>query len=217
MGDMTVATAQIRNAKPEDKATLIDIQTQALRHLPSAYSPLQIEALVRSQGQARAASDELGWVVEVEGAIAGFATMLPYPSTIMGGMTQISGVYVVPARMGRGLGRQLLTELERQALDQGLHTAHVWSSIDTVAFYQACGYTVVRQAGFYCDSTIWIPCVYLQKRLAPVSWPVRVRWFVQTAATVLTPVGRWLLWMAIAFLVSMLIPVVINLLINLLG
>jgi hypothetical protein len=58
----------IRPVAIADLDTILKLQTSALRILSAGYNGEQIELLVRSQGNARAEGDEMGYVAIVKGS-----------------------------------------------------------------------------------------------------------------------------------------------------
>ncbi|NES23229.1 MAG: GNAT family N-acetyltransferase [Symploca sp. SIO3E6] len=149
---------QIRSSTPKDFKKIIELQTHSLRNLSPNYNSTQIESLVRSQASARSAEDEISFVAEYEHEILGFASFLKQKS-------QISGIYVHPSFIRQGIGTKLLELVEKIAIDGGDKAIYVTSSLSTVTFYQANGYQLIRQSGFYSEEKIWIPCINLEKQL----------------------------------------------------
>ncbi|MCC5622327.1 GNAT family N-acetyltransferase [Nostoc sp. CHAB 5715] len=199
---------QIRLSKPEDSDKVIKLQTSSLRTLSSSYDSIQIESLVCSQASARLAQDEIGVVAEHENDIVGFASLLVQSS-------QIAGVYVHPDFIRHGIGTQLLETVEKIAIDRGNEVAHVISSLETVNFYQAVGYKLVRKSGFYSEGTIWIPCINLEKQLISVSRAKRVYPHVVSLVSRLRAIFSFILFLVVAALVFSLLPLIVSLIVSL--
>ncbi len=152
----------LRFATAKDVPALIELQTRSIRQLSIPYyTAQQIEAIERSQKTARS-SDETCLIAEVGGEIVGFAALINNHS-------QISAVFVHPEFARQGMGAKLLAALETQAQQHSCPLLGVISSLTAVAFYQAQGYQIVNKWGFWTSDRIWIPCMRLEKRLAPLS------------------------------------------------
>ncbi|AZC36892.1 acetyltransferase, GNAT family [Pseudomonas chlororaphis subsp. piscium] len=57
----------------------------------------------------------------------------------------VRSVFVAPERQGQGVGRQLMAELERQALGAGITQLTVPSSITAEGFYANLGFRTLRE------------------------------------------------------------------------
>ena len=78
---------------------------------------------------------------------------------------KIEGLFVLPEFMGRGVGKQLLSYLERLALEHRINELHLDASLNAEAFYQRCGYQSVRRETYHSPSGISLPSVLMRKRL----------------------------------------------------
>lgn len=76
-------------------------------------------------------------VAEIEGAIVGFATVLLGEP---GGKAELEDLFVAPEQWRRGVGRKLLAEAERRAMDGGARAMHVVAGERARPFYEASGY-----------------------------------------------------------------------------
>jgi putative acetyltransferase len=148
----------IRPLAIEDTDQILKLQTSALRILSAGYNSRQIESLVRSQGTARSAGDELGYVAVCEQRIVGFGL-------VQVSLEFIAGIYVHPSFTRRGVGTKLLLALEKFSLERKVKRMHVLSSMAAVDFYRANGYELIRASGFHSEANIWIPCMRMEKRL----------------------------------------------------
>lgn len=147
----------IRPAGPQDLNSILELQRQAIQTLCSQdYGPRQLDAIILSQKQARGGS-ELILLAENEQNLVGFSTAL-LPSW------EIGGVYVHPDFTRRGIATQLLTDLERQAVERRRRKLSVISSLTAVAFYRSLGFQVIRKNKFLMHGT-WIPCIEMEKPL----------------------------------------------------
>jgi putative acetyltransferase len=148
----------IRPLAIEDMDKILRLQTSALRILSAGYSDRQIESLVRSQGTARSAGDEVGYVAVCEQQIVGFGL-------VQVSLECIAGIYVHPDFTRCGVGTRLLLALEKLSRSRKITTMYVLSSLAAVDFYRANGYELIRASGFHSEGNIWIPCMRMEKRL----------------------------------------------------
>lgn len=90
-------------------------------------------------------------LVDAPDGLAAFACFGPIPATL--GSYDLYWIAVTPTWQGRGLGRELLHEVERRARDQGARQLYIETSgraqyAPTHAFYTAAGY---REAARFPD------------------------------------------------------------------
>ncbi|HEY9637998.1 MAG TPA: GNAT family N-acetyltransferase [Coleofasciculaceae cyanobacterium] len=153
---------QIRLAKSEDIEKIIELQSSSIRLMSLDYNPRQIESLVRSQASARLMPDEIVFLACYENEIVGLACLIVDYSLL-------SGLYVHPNFIRQGIGTQLLDILEKTAIEKECKAIYIISSLTAANFYQAKGYQVIRQSGFFSEPNTWIPCINLEKRLLSVT------------------------------------------------
>lgn len=109
-------------------------------------------------------------VVEVAGAVAGFAYSGPYRDRGAYDRTREVTVYVDRAAAGRGLGRLLYDDLLARMQASGVHTALACIALPNDAsegLHRACGFErqgVLREVGRKFDR--WIDVVWWQRMLA---------------------------------------------------
>ncbi|MGL4963596.1 MAG: GNAT family N-acetyltransferase [Inquilinus sp.] len=130
---------RIRPARPQDRDALGALKlraslawgehVEALRALPEAR---QVPA-----GHLPAAV-----VAELDGAIVGFATVLPRGA----GEAELEDLFVDPGSWRRGIGARLVAEAERRAAALGARSLHVIAHERAQAFYECCGFRVVGTA-----------------------------------------------------------------------
>ena len=77
-------------------------------------------------------------IAELDGAIAGFATVLPRDD----GAAELEDLFVDPAAWGLGIGRRLVAEAERRAAALGARALHVVAGDRARPFYERCGFRV---------------------------------------------------------------------------
>lgn len=103
---------------------------------------------------------ELRLVAESAGQIVGFAAVIPSNS-------ELRACYVSPEVGGRGVGRALVSELERIAGDEGATSLWLHSSLSARPFYEALGYETEGLGEHVLRSGQRMACVYMRKTLKP--------------------------------------------------
>ncbi len=113
----------------------------------------------------------LGVVVgELDGVIAGFASLSPYRPRAAYRTTVENSVYVDEVARGHGVGRALMNELIDVATKRGFHTivAHIVDGHEaSIGLHHACGFAVVgteREVGRKFGK--WLDVVVMQRMLA---------------------------------------------------
>ncbi len=145
---------------PEDIEQIIELQTRCLRVINSQdYTPRQIESLVTSQKSARF-GNEIIVVAKYDQKIVGFAC-LSVSAPIIGGL------YVAPDFCRRGIGSNLLAEIENIAIEKKYKNLYVNSSVTAVAFYQRNSYKKLVNLGFYAVPKVWVEAFLMNKELIP--------------------------------------------------
>lgn len=77
---------------------------------------------------------------------------------------EVFGFYVSPTVKRQGVGRRLMAELERRAVVQGGVRLGVFSTLNAVPFYEACGFAVVvKESHCHCMGGIQMECKVLEK------------------------------------------------------
>lgn len=109
-------------------------------------------------------------VAELDGEVAGFASLSPYRPRAAYRTTVENSVYVDEAARGHGVGRALMNELIDVATGRGFHTivAHIVGGHEaSIGLHHACGFTVVgteREVGRKFGK--WLDVVVMQRMLA---------------------------------------------------
>jgi putative acetyltransferase len=160
-----VQRAAIRPLRRADLDTIGALQEASILALgASTYSRAQLDAWAR-----------FGWhyrrrLLEDDGAF--FVAERPDRLVGVGGWSPDSQapevawlryLFVHPDDAGRGIGRQLVEEVEADARGYGKASFRVWSSLNATGFYTAVGYRRVRQGRWPVTSAIEIDYVLLAK------------------------------------------------------
>jgi ribosomal protein S18 acetylase RimI-like enzyme len=82
-------------------------------------------------------------VAELEGAVVGMAQLAPSDAQNAAHRAEVQRVAVAPDARGKGIGRELMLEVEREARARGLTLLWLTTHDGTAAarFYEALGYT----------------------------------------------------------------------------
>jgi putative acetyltransferase len=151
----------VRIAQPKDRNQIFQIQIDAIQVICSHdYNTEQIAALLDDKQLQYSVGNEWGeivFVAEIEDTIVGFSALLRH---------RVSAVYVHPHYVRRGIGRQLLTALEREAVSRHIKRLAVMASLTAQPFYQACGYQIVGECSLISDHGVYVPCIDMEKCLA---------------------------------------------------
>lgn len=151
----------VRRAKLQDQAEIIQIQLDALQFLAAKdYNQEQIDALLTSKKTPRG-SDEIIFIAEIDKKVVGFASLLSSFNTI-------GAVFVDPDFVRRGIGSKLLANIEQEARKHGVPILWVCSSLTGYHFYKANEYRTLSTTVVPLDST-YIPCKQMKKRILPVT------------------------------------------------
>ena len=133
------ASIAIRRARPEDVDTLTALALRSKAHwgyeqeLLELWRPdLEVDPEDLKQGCVLAAID-----AEV---IVGFCTVLPTATRLREpGRGELEALFVDPGWIGRGIGRQLMSEACELASARGLTSLEIWADPNAEAFYRAIG------------------------------------------------------------------------------
>ena len=150
---------QIRLAKPEDTADILELQARSIRTLSQDYNAKQIESLIRSQKSQRFIN-EIIFVAQRNNRLVGFASLCIHTP-------QIGAMFVHPDFMRQGIGTKLLMAIEEAAIEKRYKIIYVMSSLSAVNFYRSMDYEITRQSGLLLEIDNWLPCTDLQKQLIP--------------------------------------------------
>ncbi len=153
---MAAATGHaIRPARPGEET--------AIRELVREAYAMYVPRMGREPGPmrddyARRVADGAAFVLEVDGAVAGVAVLLPFEDHLL-----LDNVAVAPACQGRGLGRALIDFAEAEAGRRGFAEIRLYTHetmVENVRLYERLGWTQThrgRQAGY--------DRVFMRKRL----------------------------------------------------
>ncbi|MBP5060177.1 GNAT family N-acetyltransferase [Pseudomonas chlororaphis] len=131
---------EIRPAHEQDANAISRLIIAALQTSNAQDYPAAVIAQVRQNFSPPAVRQLLSkrqvWVAQAAGEIIGTASL--------DGQV-VRSVFVAPERQGQGVGRQLMAELEHQALGAGITQLTVPSSITAEGFYTNLGFHTLRE------------------------------------------------------------------------
>jgi GNAT superfamily N-acetyltransferase len=110
-----------------------------------------------SQTFARRVADVF-YVAEVKGLMVGTGMI----DLVTG---KIDAVFVLPAFMGRGIGRALVSYLEALAIDAGLSEIRLESTLNAAPFYRALGFQGEGRSLYQSTLGVSLACVPMLKVL----------------------------------------------------
>ena len=108
-------------------------------------------------------------VADNNGAVAGFASLSPYRDRPAYRTTVENSVYVGQTHQGKGVGKQLMTELIATARDHGFHSMIariVSSNASSIALHRGVGFEIVgveKEVGRKFGK--WLDVVVMQRML----------------------------------------------------
>lgn len=130
---LTTLPMRIRPALRSDADPLNAIAMQAKAHW--GYTAALLERWRESLWTAPESIEQWPtFVADDDGSAIGFAQVRPGPGT-----WELVSLFVLPASMGRGVGRALLQHVMRTAQEAGQTTLHIDSDPHAEPFYLACG------------------------------------------------------------------------------
>jgi GNAT superfamily N-acetyltransferase len=152
----------IRSARLEDAEAIARVHVASVEAIStSLYTPEELEAWSRprtiSNYEELIRTREF-LVADDQNGIVGFGVLNPATSII-------EAVYVDPAAAGRGIGMELMRELEARAADLGIKQLHLNASLNAVPFYRKAGYSGDAQQNYKLQTGIEIACVPMSKTI----------------------------------------------------
>ena len=160
---------QIRTARLTDAEAIRGIYNRAI--LTIATFDLEPRSLADQQGWlAQRSGAHIALVADDNGTLAGFASLSPYRDRPAYRTTVENSVYVDQAHQGKGVGKQLMTELVDTARDHGFHSMIariVSSNAASIALHRGVGFEIVgveKEVGRKLGR--WLDVVVMQRMLS---------------------------------------------------
>ena len=152
---------KIRRAAPGDAQEICTLHRASIRQLCSvAYPPDKIAAWTDPLTPDRylPAMQQFDFFVAEDSRILGFVIL-----DVNG--AELNAIYLHPDAIGRGVGRRLFEHAERLARDHSVSELKVRSTLNAVGFYEACGFSRVRESVHVHPAGVELPCVEMTKTL----------------------------------------------------
>ena len=141
---MSSLAINLRRAIASDVGIVKIIHQEAISEICSRdYAAEVIRAWLAGNDEARylnAIRDQSFWIVEEAGGAIGFGGVR-VPAACL------ESLFIRPAALGRGIGRQLLNHMEAVAMAAGVRRLHLKSSLTAQQFYGRNGFQVVSGDG----------------------------------------------------------------------
>lgn len=161
-----MAMVRVRPASPGDAAEMARIQVRSLRNQGDEYyTEEQLQHLAPPDHGPDGISDEVfegdnryAVVAEADDGIAGFAVV----HTDDG---YLSGIFVDPDYTGRGIGTELLKDVEDELRAVGVNKLTTYAALNAVGFYEACGFCRGEQVDAGTDDGPEIPAITMEKTI----------------------------------------------------
>lgn len=153
---------ELREATIDDVVQIETIHRSAIETVcATAYSPDQVSAWTEMLARERyvALLERCGSLVAVEkGRILGFC----FYNLEEG---ELNALYIDPSSARRGVGARLLQEVERRGTSAGVPLLRLKATLNSVTFYEHCGYRKIGPAVHRLANGRELPCVQMSKRL----------------------------------------------------
>ena len=172
---MAANNLTFRDAVESDVDNIYKVHTASIRQLCSAhYSKEQISSWIGTQRKEQytqliARNDDTVVAEDGSGQMIAVADLRPctdreqFSSEVN---FEVYGFYVLPLATRQGVGRRLMAELERRALEQGCVRLGVCSTLNATPFYEACGFVVCKDSHCHSLGGVELECKVLEKSMA---------------------------------------------------
>ena len=162
---MSTQLCTIRLASKEDAQSIYEVHTSAIRELCSShYSQEEIKQWTGRQELGKylsLISKEAITVVVLNDQVVGFGNIERHSDDT----GEICGLYILPSCSRSGVGRALLSHLEDKAKAAGYVNMIVKSTLNAEPFYQAVGYSAVREDSHVMGG-LSLRCILMSKALS---------------------------------------------------
>lgn len=162
----------IRRAEPDDAPAMHEVAKRAsIRAYGDFIDPATMLATLDERGPERfrtalADATTEGFVLEVDGRIAGYAIVLPARRSEDAELGELASLYVDPPAQGAGVGTALLARAEEALRERGFTEAMARVYADNGhgrAFYERRGWTTDGRA--FAEDGWWAPAVVYRRTL----------------------------------------------------
>jgi N-acetylglutamate synthase-like GNAT family acetyltransferase len=151
----------IRKANEEDAQAAWHIRNAAINsHCAGHYPPEALESWTRgdvTEDFVSAVVDSF-YVATLDGEVVGTG-MIDLDSG------KVDAIFVHPNNMGTGVGSQILSYLEKLAIDAGLTQVNLESTLNAAPFYRACGFVGETVSKYKSPRGVSLDCIPMKKGL----------------------------------------------------
>lgn len=155
---------ELKTGAIPDIPLLWSLRTRAVRKVcASHYSPEQIEVWSESpppESYLRLLATGCALIAEEDGKVLGYGILDRQSGEVI-------ALFVEPAHLGRGLGKQLMAGLQAIAEEEHFTRLYLYSSLNAADFYRAMGFVAIRDEAYEHPSGITLRSLYME-RVLPV-------------------------------------------------
>jgi N-acetylglutamate synthase-like GNAT family acetyltransferase len=159
---MSMDMLTIRTASEKDREAVLRVHASSVRGIcKSHYSEEEIKVWLeaaRSKSAQPVPDSYIVLVAEKGHEVVGFA-MLDMDKK------EVASLYVHAEHGGQGIGSRLLNKLEDVAIEKGINSLHLRSTLNVVSFYEEAGYEAKEKIKFPLTEKVLLDCVYMEKEL----------------------------------------------------
>ena len=148
---------EIRRATDADRVAIARLHEASIRALgPRAYTAEEVESWATHIYPQRYRIEQQMFVATDNNRVVGFGHYHE---------GEIAAVYVDPEHVGRGVGRALIEKLEEVARDEGMTHLVLNAALNSVGFYETCGYRRTRDIPYRTRGGVLMTCAFMEKDL----------------------------------------------------
>ena len=152
----------IRRARQEDCETIMSVHVAAVTGIHTdLYTPEEIQSWAapkKPESYKESINNKEFFVADDNGVLLGFGVLNRDSA-------EVEAVYVSPSAGRRGIGLELLRQLEKSATALGLHVLRLNASLNAVPFYEKAGYVAQEKSTYRLSTGVEIACVPMFKML----------------------------------------------------
>ena len=152
----------IRRARQEDCESIMNVHVAAVTGIcTDLYTREEIQSWAtpkKPESYRELISSKEFFVAEESGLMVGFGVLNRESG-------EVEAVYVSPSAGRRGIGLELLRQLEERATAVGLSLLRLNASLNAVMFYEKAGYVAQQKSTYRLSTGVEIACVPMFKAL----------------------------------------------------
>ena len=154
-------TISIRKANADDAPAAWSIRAAAISSQCTGYyepEELQLWTAGEMTGRFSAAVADSFYVATMDGRVVGTG-MIDLK------IGKLDAIFVHPDHMAAGVGRLIVSHLEKLAIEAGLAQVNLESTLNAAAFYRSCGFVRKGISKYNSPSGASLDCILMTKRL----------------------------------------------------